>query len=91
MNGVDIEARFISWDTPHRVVLAYLTIGTTSVNVSALNVGWDDLRETLSSLVDLQENPDVLAAHQQEFDEASRLLREDLLRKYHIDHPERSP
>ena len=83
VNGVDIEARFISWDTPHRVVLAYLTMGTNSVNVSALNVGWDDLRETLSSLVVLQENPDVLAAHQQEFDEASRLLKEYLLSRYH--------
>ena len=83
VNGVDVEARFITWDTPHRVVLAYLTIATNSVNVSALNVNWDDLRETLSSLVVLQENPDVLAAHQQDFDESSRLLKEYLLSRHH--------
>ena len=83
MNGINVEARFITWDTPHRVVLAYLTMGTNSLTVSALNVAWDDLQETLSSLVDLQENPDVLAAHQQDFDESSRLFQEDLLSRHH--------
>lgn len=83
LNGIEVEVRFISWDTPHRVVLAYLTIATNSVNVSALNVGWGDLRETLSSLVNLRENSDVLAAHQQDIDESSRLLKEDFLSRHH--------
>ena len=74
MNGVDVEARFITWDTPHRVVLAYLTIGTTSLSASALNVSWDDLRETLASLAVLREDQETLVGHQQDYDESSRLL-----------------
>ena len=82
-NGVDVEARFITWDTPHRVVLAYLTMGTNSLTVSALNVSWDDLRETLSSVVVLQDDQEALTSHQQDVDESSRLLNEDLLRRHH--------
>ena len=74
MNVVDVEARFISWDTPQRVVLAYLTVGTTSLSVSALNVSWEELRETLASLVLLREDQETLVDHQQDFDESSRLL-----------------
>ncbi|MCH9017745.1 MAG: hypothetical protein IIB89_08320 [Chloroflexi bacterium] len=91
VNGVDVEVEIISWDTPHRVVLAYLTIGTDYLTVSALNVDWDNLREMLCSLVVLQEDQETLARHQQDLDESGRLLEEDRLRKYRKDHPEQSP
>ena len=87
VNGTDVEARFISWDTPHRVILARLTIGTNPLLVSALNVSWDDLREALSSLTVLGDDQKTLTGHQQDFDESSRLLKENLLNKYQQDHP----
>ena len=76
VNGIDVEVQFISFDTPHRVIVANLTIGTDSLTVAALNVSWDDLRQALSSLVVLRDDQEALAAHQEDFDEASQLLRE---------------
>ncbi len=76
VNGSDIEARFITWDVPHHVILARLELGSQSLSVAALNVSWDELREALSSLVVMADEPEVLAAHQQDFDEGRRLLME---------------
>ena len=76
VNGVDVEARYISWDIPHHVILARLELATHSLSVASLNVSWDELRQALSSLVVLPDNQEVLAAHQQDFNEAVRLLKE---------------
>ena len=70
VNGVDVEVRFSSWDSPNRVVLARLELATNSLSVSALNLNWDDLREVMSSFVVLLEDQETFAAHQQDVNEA---------------------
>ena len=65
------------------ISLACLTMEDHPLRVASLNASWEELQEALTTSVQLEEDQEALAEHQQDFDEASRLLKEYLLDKYH--------
>ena len=80
----DVEAQFISWETPLRITLVHLELKTNSLSVAALNLSWDDLREVLSSLVVLLDDQDALATQNQDLID-NRRLRKERYRSSHGD------
>ena len=80
----DVEAQFISWETPLRITLVHLELKTNSLSVAALNLSWDNLREALSSLVVLLDDQDALATQNQDLID-NRRLRKERYRSSHGD------
>ena len=75
VGGMDVEVKLASWDEPQRVILTRVTLGDNSLRAASLNIPQDKLLKALSTLVALQCEEDVLADHQQSFEE----LRRDLI------------
>ena len=76
VGGMNVDVHFTSWDMPQRVILAHMTIEMHSLMVASLNTDWVELRETLTTLVALQEDQEALVDHQQDLHEVHRQLYE---------------
>ena len=81
VGGMDVEVRLASWSEPQPIILARLTLGENSLRAAALDIPQDKLLEALSTLVALQEEENVLADHQQSFEE----MRRDLIDHHNRD------
>ncbi len=76
VNGQALEVELVSWEEPQRVALARLTLGENHLQAASLNLSHEQLLDTLGTLAVLQEDEDMLTQHQQDYDDASREMRE---------------
>ena len=71
-----VEIRMASWEEPHRVILARLTLGGVQLLAASLNISREELLPALSTLATLKEDHGALAEHQRDLEELGQMLRE---------------